>query len=77
MSILDEVRDAVKKKNSENRKEDEKKEEFRLSGSEEDKIREFENRAEYVKDIIGKLEGLEIDTKEIREKIKETVRNII
>lgn len=76
MSILDKVRDAIKK-NSKNEKEDEKKEDFRLSGLEEDKIREFEKIAEDMKNIIGKLEGAEIDTGGIREKIKNVVREII
>lgn len=75
MSILDKVREAIKEKNS--KKADEKEEDFRLGGSEEDKIREFETRAGDAENIMKKLESAEIETGEIRAKIKEAVRDII
>ena len=73
MSIVDKVRDAIKKKNSEG----EEKDGFNLSGSDEDKIREFEIRAKDMDSIIEKIENAEINTKEITAEIRNIVKDII
>lgn len=75
MSIVDKVREVIKKKNSE--QEDKEKGGFSLSGSEEDKIREFETRAKDMDNIIEKMEDAEIDTKEITAEIRNIVKDII
>lgn len=75
MSVLDKVREAIKEKNS--KKADEKEADFKISGDEEDKIREFETRAGDVENIMKELKNAKVETGEIREKIKEAVRDII
>lgn len=75
MSIIDKVREAIKKKNSEGEKEE--KGGFSLSRVEEEKIKEFEIRARDMDEIIEKMEDAEIDTKEITAEIRNIVRDII
>lgn len=74
MSIVDKVREAVKEKNS---KAEDRKDLFNLSGSDENKIREFETRAGEVEDIVKELKAAGVETGEISAKIKEIVREII
>ena len=74
MSVLDKVREAIKEKNS--KKADEKEEDFRLDGSDEDKVRDFETRAGDMKGIMEELEKGKIGTGKIRAKIKEITHDI-
>jgi len=73
MSIIDKVRDAIKKKNSEG----EEKDGFRLSEVEENKIKDFEERAKEVDDIVEKMEEAGVDTREVTAAIRNSVREII
>ncbi|MFA4817246.1 MAG: hypothetical protein WC608_00810 [Parcubacteria group bacterium] len=73
MSIVDKVREAIKKKNSEG----EEKGGFNLSGSDEDKIREFETRAREVDNIMEKMEEAGINTGEVTSEIRNIVKDII
>lgn len=75
MSIVDKVREAIKKKNSEG--EEKEKGGFSLSGSEEDKIREFETRAKDMDSIIEKMEEAGIDTREITAEIRNLIKDIV
>lgn len=75
MGIVDKVREAIKKKNSE--QEDKEKGGFSLSGSEEEKIREFETRARDMDSIIEKMEEAGINTREITAEIRTLIKDII
>lgn len=75
MSIIDKVREAIKKKNSEG--EEGEKSGFSLSGSEEEKIREFETRAKEMDSIIEKMEEAGVNTREVTSEIRDIVKDII
>lgn len=75
MSIIDKVREAIKKKNSEG--EEGEKGGFNLSRSEEEKIREFETRAKEMDSIMEKMEEAGINTGEVTSEIRNIVRDII
>jgi hypothetical protein len=74
MSIVDKVRDAIRKKNSET---EDKKDVFNLSGSDEEKIRDFETRAREVDNIIEKMEEAGVNTREVTAEIRNIVKDII
>lgn len=70
--ILDEFRDAIKNQ----KVAEEKKEPTKISSSEEDYIREFESRLERVQLILERLESEGVETRRLRERIEEKVKNI-
>jgi hypothetical protein len=74
MSIVDKVREAVRKKNDET---EDKKDIFSLSGADEEKIREFETRARDVDNIIEKMEEAGVNTREVTSEIRNIVKDII
>jgi hypothetical protein len=67
--ILDEVRDLVKEHNKQT-------ELLKISSNEEDKIREFEKRLEDMLAIMKRLDEAEIDTRELREKMEEKLKDL-
>jgi len=73
MSIVDKVREAIKKKNSEG----EEKENFKLSEFEETRIRDFEDRAGDMDKIMEKMEEADINTREVTAAIRNSVKDII
>lgn len=73
--ILDEVRDAIKEKNSKQEAE-EKKEALKISSSEEDKIREFESRLENMLEIMERLDESGADTEDLRRKMEEKLKKL-
>lgn len=75
MSIIDKVREAIKKKNSE--AEEGEKGGFNLSGLDEDKIREFETRVKDMNSIMEKMKEVGINTGEVTSEIRDIVRDII
>ena len=62
--------DSEKKKSSEEQKLVE------LGSSEKDYIREFDSRLERVQEILDRLEGEGVETRRLREKMEEKLRNL-